>query len=78
MTKTMTLQKLQTLRDGSKKVVQRYLENLENTSSLTEFIATLEALEKKVEQISSFNAEILLRLRLTRLKKKCFRTIRSC
>jgi len=58
----MTLQKLQTLRDGSKRVVQRYLENLENTSSLTEFIATLEALEKKVEQISSFNAEILQKI----------------
>jgi len=38
------------------------LENLENTSSLTEFIATPEALEKKVELILSFNADILLKI----------------
>ncbi|KAH3829131.1 hypothetical protein DPMN_131119 [Dreissena polymorpha] len=49
----MNLQKLQTLRDGNARVIQRYLETLTDpyTLSLTEFIATLDALEKKVTQV---------------------------
>ncbi|KAH3706957.1 hypothetical protein DPMN_066348 [Dreissena polymorpha] len=57
----MNLQKLQTLRDGNKRVIQRYLETLADayTLSLTEFIATHYALEKKSTQVSLLNEDIL-------------------
>ncbi|KAH3828524.1 hypothetical protein DPMN_130504 [Dreissena polymorpha] len=60
----MNLQKLQTLRDGNKRVIQRYLDTLADayTLSLMEFIATLDALEKKITQVSLLNEDILSKL----------------
>ncbi|KAH3808380.1 hypothetical protein DPMN_136733 [Dreissena polymorpha] len=58
----MNLQKLHSIRDGHRGVIQRHLQNIEDAksdSTLIEFSTILEAYETKMKILESFNEKIL-------------------